>query len=106
MATRFVPILKLDDDNHAPCYIAKFGYYWENAEEFMEDTLVKPHLEEYRIKKISLVDLREDVLYKGMTLEEMFSYINCNYGNRTNEKVNLIFDFFWNADDDELYDSI
>ena len=103
-----IPVLELDDDNHSPCYVTQGGY-WSNAEEFMNEVLCKPHTVEYKIKKIILVDLREDIEYKGMGWEEMFGHLEHrpDWKNMSYEKFQKrqdAFDFFCETPKEELYE--
>ena len=106
-----IPVLKLNDDNHSPCYVTRNGY-WSDADSFMEKVLCKPHTVEYKIKDISLIYLNTMLVCDGMTIEEMFNRVDdYRINNREEDRMTeenlkkreIAFDYLWNTEEDLLY---
>ena len=109
-----VPVLKLDDDNHSPCYVTENGY-WCDADSFMKNELCKPHSVEYKIKTIEYIYINPDLEYEGVKATTMFDRVDdyrindgimegargLTYEQYVNRKI--AFDFFWNISEEDLY---
>jgi hypothetical protein len=109
-AIKVIPVLKLDDDNHTPCYVSLTNY-WSDADSFIQDVLCKPHEEIYSIKEIEGVWLKEDGKHNGMSYWEMFDRVDDHrmlyFSSRLTEedlkKREEAFWFFYRASKEELY---
>lgn len=104
-----IPVLALDDDNHSPCYVTQGGY-WNNAEEFMNEVLCKPHTVEFKIKPITLVYLDDKINHEGMDIWNLFGALEYrpDWTNMTQEQKDRrqkAFDFFWQTSEEVLYAS-
>ena len=50
-----VKVLKLDDDNHTPCYVTISEYY-HDADNFIGRLLAQPHNTYFKIREVLLVE--------------------------------------------------
>ena len=66
-----IRVLALDDDNHAICFASE-REYWSDAAEFIKDRLAAPHIDNYEIRMITLIDYDEDI-------DDMFDRLSCCY---------------------------
>ena len=73
-----IKVLKLDDDNHSPCYVT-LGSYYHDAEDFIK-ALSQPHTWFFRIKEVRLVEVEwpdEDEFLR------IFDDVACEYHPET-----------------------
>lgn len=106
---KIIPVLKLDDDNHEPCYVT-LDNYWSNADCFINDVLCKPHEEIYSIKEILGVWLKEQNVPYEDSLFAKFDRVDDHrilYPGRLTEeeleKRKEAFWFFYRTSKEELY---
>lgn len=68
-----IPVLVLDDDNHACHYLTRNGYWWD-VDDFIREVLAKPHSYYFECRIIRLVDEYEDITEE--MLDEMFEILD------------------------------
>lgn len=107
----FIPVIGIDDDNHSISYVTR-GNYYSNSEIFMREVLCKPHTDEYKIKIIHFVDLKEDLNFKGLDGEQMCHLLDCvsDIDKLFKENHNKwllreeVFNFLFYTKEEELYE--
>lgn len=106
MKNNIIPVLKLDDDNHSPCYVTRDDYY-SDVDCFMSKALCKPHSTEFKIKEIRLIYLNENLIHDNFTMLELFDKLdNFDFKNMSKERSierENAFDYFWNTNLKILY---
>lgn len=109
-----VRVLKLDDDNHSPCYVTEYGY-WCDADSFMKNGLCKPHSVEYKIKTIKYIYIDPNLEHEGVKATTMFNRVDdyrindgimegargLSYEQYLNRKI--AFDFLWETSEEVFY---
>lgn len=101
-----IKVIALNDDNHDTCFVTKETVY-SNVKNFMESCLLKPHVEDYRVRGVyicdplgKLIDMEEEDFYSAFNLLSIKPSVLIR-DNRIEELVkrNDYFDLFFDNGD-------